>query len=68
MNGNQENAAPQCADQYITLTVAEYHFLLKAATMLEVVANDPTYNHEAVAAVKETLEQMLRQPEAGVDQ
>lgn len=56
------------ATQYITITVAEYHFLLKAATMLEVVVNDPTYNHEAVAAVKETLEQMLPGPEAGADQ
>ena len=56
------------ATQYITITVAEYHFLLKAATMLEVVINDPTYNHEAVAAVKATLEQMLPGPEAGADQ
>ena len=56
------------ATQYITITVAEYHFLLKAATMLEVVVNDTTYNHEAVAAVKETLEKMLPGAEAGADQ
>ena len=56
------------ATQYITITVAEYHFLLKAATMLEVVANDPTYNHEAVAAVKETMEHVLSDLKAGADQ
>lgn len=53
------------ADQYITISVAEYHCLTKAAAYLEVILNDPTYNHEAVAAVVATIEKMHRPAEAG---
>ena len=45
--------------KYITITVAEYVCLTKAAALLEVVVNDPTYNHEAVAGVTETVKQMV---------
>ena len=51
--------------QYVTITMAEYHCLTKAAALLEVIANDPTYNHEAVAAVVATIEKMHRPAEAG---
>lgn len=63
-NNTQPTAEP-VADEYITITVAEYVFLVKAATLLEVIANDPTYNHEAVAAVRETVEDMRRLAGAG---
>ena len=57
--GNEETS------KYITITVAEYVCLTKAAALLEVVVNDPTYNHEAVAGVTETVRQMLGTAEAG---
>lgn len=56
------------ATEYITISVAEYHCLTKAAALLEVVANDPTYNHDAVAAVVATIEKMHRPAEAGVEE
>lgn len=52
--------------EYITITVAEYHCLTKAAAMLEVIANDQTYDHTTVVnAVKATIEAMQRTAEAG---
>lgn len=55
--------------EYITITVAEYHCLTKAAAMLEVIMNDQTYDHTAVVnAVKATIEEMRRPAEAGADQ
>lgn len=62
---NTQPAAKAVADEYITITVAEYVFLVKAATMLEVVANDQTYNRDAVAAVKSTVQAMLQPAEVG---
>ena len=56
------------ATQYITISVAEYHYLTKAAALLEVVVNDPTYNHDAVAAVVATIQDMRRAVEAGAEQ
>ena len=53
------------ATQYITITVAEYHCLTKAAALLEVVANDPTFDHKAVEGVVATIEKMHRPAEAG---
>lgn len=61
---NTQNAA-QAVSEYITITVAEYVCLVKAAAMLEVVANDPTYNHDAVAAVVATIQNLQRGVEAG---
>lgn len=55
----------QRADQYITISVAEYVCLVKAATLLEVVVNDQTYSREAVAAVNATIGKMQRQAGAG---
>lgn len=55
--------------QYITISVAEYHFLTKAAAMLEVVCNDDSYDRSAVVnAVKATIEAMKRPAEAGAEQ
>lgn len=54
------------ATQYITITVAEYHCLTKAAAMLEVIVSDQTYDHTAVVnAVKDSIEAMQRKAEAG---
>lgn len=54
------------ASEYIIITVAEYHFLTKAAAMLEVICNDQTYDHTAaVNAVKATIEAMQRTAEVG---
>ena len=58
-------AAKAVADEYITITVAEYVFLVKAATMLEVVNNDQTYTRDTVAAVKSTVQAMLQPTEVG---
>ena len=51
--------------KYITITVAEYVCLIKAAALLEVIVNDPTYNHEAVAAVTDTVRRMCSAAEEG---
>lgn len=49
------------ATEYITITVAEYHFLTKLATMLEVVLADKTYSHEnVVEAVRNAVEEMTK--------
>lgn len=54
------------ATEYITISVAEYHFLTKAATLLEVVLADKTYNHEnVVEAVRNAVQEMQRTAEAG---
>lgn len=49
---NNTPAAKAAADQYITIPVAEYIYLHKQATMLEIIMRDSTYNHETVAAAK----------------
>lgn len=52
--------------QYITISIAEYHFLTKAAAMLEVIASDQAYDHTTVVnAVKAAIEGMQRTAEAG---
>lgn len=44
----------------ITISVAEYHWLTKAAAMLEVVLADKTYSHEnVVAAVRNAMQDMV---------
>ena len=57
--------AAEAATEYITITVAEYVCLVKAAALLEVVVNDPTYNHDAVAGVVATIQNLQRGVEAG---
>lgn len=59
-----QNAA-EAVTEYITITVAEYVCLVKAAAMLEVIANDPTYDHSATAAVVSTIQSLQRGVEAG---
>ena len=52
--------------EYITISVAEYHCLTKAAAMLEVICSDQAYDHTTVVnAVKEAIEAMKRPAEAG---
>lgn len=50
------------ASEYITISVAEYHFLTKCATMLEVVlsADDYTQMH-VVKATKKAMEEMTKE-------
>ena len=52
--------------EHITITVAEYHFLTKAATLLEAILNAEDYSQpHVVKAVKNTVEEMKRTAEAG---
>lgn len=54
------------ASKYITISVAEYHFLTKAATHLEVILADKTYSHEnVVEAVRNAVQEMQRTAGAG---
>jgi len=56
-------------DALITITVAEYHCLTKAATLLEAIVNDQTYDHAAVVkAVKTTIAAMRNAAEAGAEE
>lgn len=58
------------ADKYITISVAEYLVLTKAATLLEVIMKDDTYMHGTVGTVKAVMQDMLSPDEgplAGVD-
>lgn len=41
------------ADEYITISVAEYHCLTKAATMLELIMKARPYERDAVLRVVE---------------
>lgn len=51
--------------EYITISVAEYHFLTKAATMLEVMMNADPYNREVLMALQKTINDMKTSAEAG---
>ena len=60
-------AEPEQATKYITIPVAEYHFLTKAATLLEIVLADKSYSpNMVVAAVRTVVQEMVQQAEAGV--
>ena len=60
---------PPRASEYITISVAEYHCLTKAAALLEVILADKTYNHEnVVAAVRNAVREMQNMLEAGAEQ
>lgn len=56
--------APKPAEQaseYITISVAEYHFLTKLATMLEVILNADDYTQmHVVKATKKAVEEMTK--------
>lgn len=68
-----ENIMPLCpttvtkADQYITIPVAEYIYLHKQATMLEMIIKDKTYNRETVATAKALWLSMNDLDEAGAE-
>lgn len=50
----------------ITIPVAEYHFLTKAATLLEIILADKSYSpNTVVAAVRTVVAEMVQQAEAG---
>lgn len=55
----KQRAARKATSEYITISVAEYVCLVKAATLLEVIANDPSYDGKAVEPVKATVEAAL---------
>ena len=58
------------ADKYITISVAEYITLTKAAALLEVIMKDDTYMHGTVGTVKAVMQDMLtpdENPLAGAD-
>lgn len=53
----------------ITISVAEYHCLTKAATLLEVILADKTYGHsDVVEAVRKTIQDMQAAAEAGAEE
>ena len=57
---------PGKATKYITIPVAEYHFLTKAATLLEIIMADKSYSpNTVVAAVRTVVQEMVQQAEAG---
>lgn len=59
-------AEPGKASEYITIPVAEYHFLTKAATLLETILAAERYNPKpTVDAVRTVVEEMIQQHEAG---
>jgi hypothetical protein len=59
----------QGATEYITISVAEYHFLTKTATLLEAILNAEDYSQpHVVKAVKNTVEEMKRTAEAGAEE
>ena len=59
MSENKPKCCKHAASEYITISVAEYVHLVKAATLLEVIANDPSYDGKAVEPVKTTVEAAL---------
>lgn len=51
--------------QFVTIPLADFITLTQAAALLSVVVNDDTYHHQAVPAVKTTLENLVQNHEAG---
>lgn len=57
---------PERATRYITIPVAEYHFLTKAATLLEIILADKSYSpNTVVAAVRTVVQEMVQHAEVG---
>lgn len=67
MSKKKRQRTAQRADQYITISVAEYHFLTKAAGLLEIIMHDHTPYHEAVRIVKNVLIDNGMLPGAGAE-
>ena len=63
----KQHAARKAASEYITISVAEYVHLVKAATLLEVIANDQSYDGKAVKPVKATVEAALYPEKVAVE-
>lgn len=64
MSERRPNPAPKPAEgasEYITISVAEYHCLTKAATLLEILLNDNTTYSSTLDAARRTVEDMKRQ-------
>lgn len=55
MSKNKRKRPAKAADQYITISMAEYHVLTKSATLLEIILHDHTPYHDAVPIVKNVL-------------
>lgn len=53
------------ASKYITISVAEYVCLVKAATLLEIQHKVPTYYTEAHNAIREAVADMFPSREGG---
>lgn len=61
--------AQKPVSETITISVAEYHFLTKAATLLETILNAKSYHVEAVVdSVRATIDSMTGQAEAGAEE
>lgn len=52
------------ADEYITISVAEYHFLTKSATLLETIMNCQSYHRDGLVEAARKILAI----EAGADQ
>lgn len=58
---------PLRASEYITISVAEYHFLTKCATWLEIIINCQSIHYSGlVEAIRKNLKEM-QTSEAGAD-
>lgn len=68
MSKKNRQRKAQRADQYITISMAEYHFLTKAAALLEIIMHDHTPYHDAVRIVKNVLIDNGMLPGAGEKQ
>ena len=61
-------APAERASEYITISVAEYHFLTKAATILETIMQCQSYYRDGlVEAARKILQDMKRTTEAGAE-
>lgn len=54
--------------QFVTIPLQDFVVLTQAAALLSVVVNDDTYHHNAVPAVKATLENLVQNHEAGAEE
>lgn len=54
--------------KFVTIPMGEFIALTQAAALLSVVANDDSFHHNAVPAVKTTLENLVQNHEAGAEE
>lgn len=60
--------AEEAATQFVTIPLQEFVVLTQAAALLSVVVNDETFHHNAIPAVKTTLENLVQNHEAGAEE